>query len=74
MRVYWKVERESQTVGCSRIFPTQLIYILVQQEACDWTDKREVEQRVADTESDLGERGGNKMEVTEPDHSDSVWL
>jgi hypothetical protein len=27
----------------------------VQQEACDWTEKREVEQRVRETESVLGE-------------------
>jgi hypothetical protein len=34
------------------------IEILVQQEACDWTGKREVEQRVAGTESDSGRKGG----------------
>jgi hypothetical protein len=32
------------------------IKILVQQEACDWTGKREAEQRIAGTESDSEER------------------
>jgi hypothetical protein len=30
--------------------------ILVQQEACDWTGKRELELRVAETDSISGER------------------
>ena len=34
---------------------TNYIKILVQQEACDWTGKREVELRVAETESISGE-------------------
>jgi hypothetical protein len=36
------------------------IKILVQQEACDWTGKREVERRVAGTESDLEEGEGKQ--------------
>ena len=32
------------------------IKILVQQEACDWTGKREAEQRVAETGSNTGEK------------------
>jgi hypothetical protein len=34
------------------------IKILVQQDACDWTGKREADLRVAETESVSGERGG----------------
>jgi hypothetical protein len=33
------------------------IKTIVQQEACDWTGKREVELEVAGTESDRGGRG-----------------
>ena len=32
------------------------IKILVQQEACDWTGKREAELRVAETGSNTGEK------------------
>jgi hypothetical protein len=34
------------------------IKILVQQEACDCTGRREVEQSIARIESDLEDRGG----------------
>ena len=37
------------------------IKILVQQEACDWTGKREAELRVGETER-LRREGGSKME------------
>jgi hypothetical protein len=33
------------------------IKILVKQEACDWTWKREMELRAAETEGDSGKRG-----------------
>jgi hypothetical protein len=36
---------------------------LRQQEACDWTGKREAELRVAETESICGEKGKAKMEA-----------
>jgi hypothetical protein len=50
------------------------IKILVQQEACDWTGKREVELRVARTESHSGEREGSKMEGGRQDDSEPAWL
>ena len=40
---------------CSRIFP-QLISLLVQSEACDWTGKGEVELRVSETGQGTGRR------------------
>ena len=36
--------------GYDRIFPVQSTYILVQQESCDWTGKREAELRVGEAE------------------------
>ena len=46
------------------------IKILVQQEACDWTGKREEELRVAETE-----RGEAKMEAEEQDEEpEPAWL
>ena len=41
---------------------------LGQQEACDWTGKREAELRVAETESISGEKGERKMEVDVNQH------
>ena len=41
---------------------TNYIQILAQQETCDWTGKREVEQRVAGTESD-SEDGGREAKM-----------
>ena len=38
-------------------FLSSYIKILVQQEACDWTEKREVELRVGEKEKVTGERG-----------------
>jgi hypothetical protein len=59
---------------CSRISP-QLISILIQQEACDWTGKREAELRVSETETGTGtgRRERRKMEE-EKDDPDSTWL
>ena len=52
------------------------IKILVQQEACDWTGKREVERRVAGTESDSEEGGGEvKMEADgQEEDPDPMWF
>ena len=49
---------------CSRIFPVQLIYILIQQEVCDWTWKRDIDLRSGETET---------REKEEHDDPDSIW-
>jgi hypothetical protein len=48
----------------------------VQQEACDWTEKWEVEQRVAGTKSDSEEGGGEaKMEEDgQEEDPDPMWF
>ena len=46
----------------------------MQQEACDWTGKREVELRVAGTDRDSGERRGGKTEASEQEDLESVWF
>ena len=50
------------------------IKILVQQEACDWTGKREAELRVAETESISGERGrGERRKIAADVNSCGVY-
>jgi hypothetical protein len=44
-------------------FLSNYIKILVKQEACGWIGEREVELRVAETESVSGERGGSKEDT-----------
>ena len=52
------------------------IRILVQQEACDWTGKREAELRVAERDRVSLRRGGEaKMEAEEhEDDPDPTWF
>jgi hypothetical protein len=45
----------------------------VQQEACDWTGKREVELQVVETGTEEREKGERKMGREEED-SDFTWL
>jgi hypothetical protein len=49
------------------------IKILVQQEASDWTRKREVKLKFAGTDSDSGAKGA-KMEADGLDDSDPVRI
>jgi hypothetical protein len=56
-------------------FPlSNYIKILVQQEACDWTRKREAELRVADREHNSGERGRSKMADRQEEDLDPTWF
>jgi hypothetical protein len=45
----------------------------VQQEACDWTEKKEVELRVSGTES-YRRKGGSKMEDGQEEDLDPTWF
>jgi hypothetical protein len=54
---------------------SKYIKILVQQEACDWTGKREAALRVAETESISGKRRGAKMEMDKQEGKpDPAWF
>jgi hypothetical protein len=50
------------------------IKILVQQEACHWTGKREAGIRAAERESLTQERGGGSKIDNGKDDSEPVWL
>jgi hypothetical protein len=48
--------------------------MLVQQEACDWTGKREAEKRVSETGTKEEKRGEERKMEEEQDDPDSTWL